>query len=212
VSQQRFQLLERLFHEALELPASERAAFVRTRAGNDTSLCRDLEALLDSEGRAETHIEDVIGGVAASLPPAAGSQGDADVGLRLGPYTLVREIGRGGMGVVYQAVRTDGEYIQSVAIKLVRPGLHTDAVLQRFRAERQILATLQHPNIAALLDGGTAPDGRPYFVMEFIEGGRPLLEYCRQNNLPEAERLELFRVVCAAVDHAHRKGVIHRDI
>ena len=102
----------------------------------------------------------------------------SQIGQRIGPYEIVREIGRGGMGAVYQAVRIDDQYIRSVAIKFIAHGMDTSDALARFRTERQILATLQHPNIAGLLDGGTTADGRPYIVMEYIEG-EPLLDYCR---------------------------------
>ena len=133
------------------------------------------------------------------------------VGRRIGPYQLVRMLGRGGMGTVYEAVRADDQYRQSVAMKFISQGFDNPESIARFRNERQILATLQHPNIAALLDGGTTADGQPYIVMEFIEG-EPIVSYCRRKNLAIPERLELFRALCAAVHHAHQMLVIHRDI
>ncbi|MFN7934696.1 MAG: serine/threonine-protein kinase [Bryobacteraceae bacterium] len=205
---ERFRQLELVFHEAVALPAAERAGFLDRACAGDPSLRKEVEALLASDENADTHIGGVVQGVAASLDAGLPV---ADIGTQIGPYVLTREIGRGGMGIVYQAVRSDGEFIHSVAIKLVRHGMGTAHILQRFRAERQILATLQHPNIAALLDGGTTPDGRPYFVMEYIEG-KPLLAYCRENDLPLQKRLEMFQAVCAAVQHAHERRVIHRDI
>jgi len=132
-------------------------------------------------------------------------------GERIGAYRVVREIGRGGMGSVYLAARADEEFDQRVAIKLVRRGMDTDEILRRFRAERQILAHLDHPNIAKLFDGGTTQDGRPYFVMEYVEG-QPVDEYCDGRKLPTRERLELFRSVCSAVHFAHQNLVVHRDL
>src|SRR5262249_36142636 len=120
-------------------------------------------------------------------------------------------IGRGGMGEVYRAERDDEHYRQQVAIKIVKRGMDTDFILRRFRNERQILAGLEHPNIARLLDGGATEEGLPYYVMEYIEG-RPIDEYCDTNQLPVEDRLRLFLQVCAAVQFAHQKMVVHRDI
>ena len=130
---------------------------------------------------------------------------------RLGNYEILRELGRGGMGVVLLARRADAEYEKRVAIKLIKRGMDSDAVLERFRAERQILAGFDHPNIARLFDGGTTEEGLPYFVMEYVEG-LPIDEYCRQHALSLPERLNLFRAICAAVSYAHRHLVVHRDI
>jgi serine/threonine protein kinase len=132
-------------------------------------------------------------------------------GARIGAYKIVREIGRGGMGAVYLAVRADSEYQKRVAIKLVKRGMDTDFILRRFRNERQILASLDHPNIARLLDGGTTADGLPYFVMEYIEG-QPLYRYCDGEKLTIHERLRLFTNICNAVAYAHQNLVVHRDI
>ena len=133
------------------------------------------------------------------------------VGRHVGPYRIDREIGRGGMGPVYEAWRADGEFQHRVAIKLIRGGLDRDFVLHRFRNERQILAALDHPNIGRLLGGGTTQDGNPYFVMEYIDG-QPLYEYADAHGMGVAERLRLFIQVCDAVQYAHQKLVIHRDI
>lgn len=130
---------------------------------------------------------------------------------RIGPYRLIRELGRGGMGAVYLAARADDQYEKHVAIKLVRGGPDSAEIVARFRRERQILASLDHPNIARMLDGGTTEDGFPYFVMEYIQG-QPLDEYCDSRTLPVAERLRLFVSVCAAVQYAHRNLVVHRDL
>ena len=130
---------------------------------------------------------------------------------RLGPYRLIRELGRGGMGTVYLAVRDDDAFQKRVAIKVLKRGMDTDSIVRRFRHERQILASLEHPNIARLLDGGTTPDGLPYFAMEYVEG-QPIVDYCDAHRLDTAARLELFRHVCAAVQYAHQNLIIHRDI
>jgi tetratricopeptide (TPR) repeat protein len=138
------------------------------------------------------------------------NQPDAEM-RRVGPYRLIRELGRGGMGAVYLAARDDEHYESEVAIKLVQPGLDTDFILRRFRRERQILASLQHPNIAKLFDGGTADDGAPYLVMEYIQGSW-ITKYAAENDLSIEQRLRLFLPVCAAVEYAHRHFIVHRDL
>jgi non-specific serine/threonine protein kinase/serine/threonine-protein kinase len=130
---------------------------------------------------------------------------------RVGPYRLISEIGRGGMGTVYLAVRADDAFEKLVAIKILKRGMDTDAIAARFRHERQILATLNHTNIAGLLDGGTTSDGLPYFAMEYVEG-QQIVDYCESNGLDTSTRLEIFRQVCAAVQYAHQNLIIHRDI
>jgi serine/threonine protein kinase len=147
-------------------------------------------------------------------PDLLAGEAEADpsiVGHHFGHYEVVRELGRGGLGAVYLAVRRDGEYRKEVALKLIRRGLDTDDILRRFRNERQILAQLEHPNIAHLIDGGTTDDGLPFFVMEYING-QPISTYCDVYRLGTSQRLELFRKVCAAVTYAHQNLVIHRDL
>ncbi|MBX9599797.1 MAG: protein kinase [Bryobacteraceae bacterium] len=205
---ERFQRTEEIFQAAIDLDGPARKAFLDEKCGEDARLRADVESLLNESGVNETLLAGAVLRAAQSLESA---QSTRDIGQRIGNYRLIREIGRGGMGAVYQAIRADDEFLQSVAIKLLQRGLEDDFLLARFRAERQILATLQHPNIAQLLDGGTASDGRPYLVIEYIEG-EPLLPYCRKRNLNIRERLELFRSVCSAVHYAHQKLVIHRDI
>jgi serine/threonine protein kinase/tetratricopeptide (TPR) repeat protein len=129
----------------------------------------------------------------------------------IGPYKLIQEIGHGGMGSVYLAARADAQYERRAAIKVVRSGAASEDVIRYFRRERQILASLDHPNIARLLDGGTTEDGLPYFVMEYIEG-QPIHRYCDAHRLSTIERLKLFRSVCSAVEYAHRNLIVHRDI
>ena len=138
-------------------------------------------------------------------------QVEIDTDVRVGPYRLIRELGRGGMGTVYLAVRSDDAFQKRVALKVLKRGTDTDSVVRRFRHERQILASLEHPNIAGLLDGGTTSEGLPYFAMEYVEG-QPLVEYAHGQHLDLTTRLILFRKVCAAVQYAHQNLIIHRDI
>ena len=140
-----------------------------------------------------------------------GDQSPGVIGRRIGPYQVVREIGRGGMGAVYLAVRADEQFEQRVAIKLIKRGMDTDEIIRRFRNERQILANLRHPNIATLLDGGTTDDGLPYFVMDYVEGV-PVDQYCDLHRLSIRNRLKLFRTICSVVHFAHQNLVVHRDI
>ncbi len=133
------------------------------------------------------------------------------VGIRVGPYEVLRELGRGGMGVVYLAARADEQFRKRVAIKVIKTGPDEEGVIRRFRRERQILASLDHPNVARLLDGGATGDGRPYFVMEYIEG-HPLHEYCDRHRLSIVDRLKVFQQVCSAVAYAHRNLIVHRDL
>lgn len=205
---ERFAQIDRLFAEATALAPGARGAFLDAQCGGDADLRAEVESLLAADADAGARLAGAIEQAAAALPPKPCG---ADAGLRLGPYLLVRELGRGGMGAVYQAIRSDGEFLHTVALKLVKRGMDSEAIVQRFRTERQILAGLSHPNIAALLDGGTAPDGRPYLVMEFIEG-QPLLEYADSRRLDVRARLDLFRPICRAVDYAHRNHILHRDL
>ena len=144
-----------------------------------------------------------------TIPPAQIE--DSAIGRRIGAYRTVREIGRGGMGAVYLALRDDEAFQKQVAIKVIRRGMDMDFLIRRFRTERQILANLDHPNIARLLDGGTTDDGLPYVVMEYVEG-QPIHRYCDERKLTVSERLKLFGQVCAAVAYAHDNRVVHRDI
>src|SRR5499427_10597001 len=143
--------------------------------------------------------------------PSAPGDDQTMLGRHVGPYRIKREVGRGGMGTVYEAWRADGEFQHRVAIKLIKSGLDRDFVLRRFRNERQILAALDHPNIGRLLGGGTTEDGSPYFAMEYIEG-QPLYRYADEHNLMVSDRSRLFIQICDAVRYAHEKLVIHRDL
>ncbi|HEY4320174.1 MAG TPA: serine/threonine-protein kinase [Gemmatimonadales bacterium] len=173
----------------------------------DAELRAEVAAVL---ARAEAHTSPLdSGALPQRAPPATAAA--ALIGERIGPYTVVRLVGIGGMGAVYEAARADDEYHKRVAIKVVQRGIDSDVTLARFRRERQILASLDHPNIATLHDGGVMADGRPFLVMEYVDGG-PITTWCNERSLPLRERLTLFRQVCAAVHHAHRNLVIHRDL
>jgi serine/threonine-protein kinase len=202
----RWRRLEDLFHAALECVPESRAAFLETSCEGDTALRHDIEELL----AAYQH-----GGFTESPGFQDGvlllERAQALTGRRVGQYQILGEIGRGGMGSVYSAVRADDAFQKRVAIKILRRGLDTDDIIDRFRSERQILATLEHPNITRLLDGGSTDDGLPYFVMELIEG-EPIDQYCDRRTLTITGRLKLFQGVCAAVRYAHQHLVIHRDI
>jgi serine/threonine protein kinase len=209
----RWQRIEQLFFEAVELHGHERERLLDRACGTDAELRREVESLLETDATASESLRSLVEGTirdaASVLFP--GDSPHSMEGVRLGPWLVLREIGRGGMGAVYLAERADAEFRRQVAIKLVKRGIDTDAVLHRFLHERQILAGLDHPNIAGLLDAGTSPDGRPYFVMEYVEGV-PIQAFCEQDKLTARERCELFRKVCEPVSYAHRNLVIHRDI
>ena len=212
MTKERWRQIEAVFAEAVELPADESRAYLDEVCTGDEELRREVELLLESDRTAAGQIGSAVGIAAAAFSvQMQRAYSASQIGQRIGPYEIVREIGRGGMGSVYQAVRIDDQYIRSVAIKFIAQGTDSDEALTRFRTERQILASLQHPNIAALLDGGATPDGRPYIVMEYIEG-ELLLDYCQTRNLSVNDRLDLFCRLCDAVHHAHQMLVIHRDI
>jgi TolB-like protein/Tfp pilus assembly protein PilF/tRNA A-37 threonylcarbamoyl transferase component Bud32 len=208
---ERWKQLEAVFFPALDLPDDERSAFLERACAGDAELLKEAEALLAEHHSLEGFLEKPLVDLRRSKAPATEPTAELLVGRRIGPYRLVAEIGRGGMGAVFEAMRDDGEFRHRVAIKLVQSEMSTDFVLRRFRNERQILAALDHPNIARLLDGGTTVDGRPYFVMEYIDG-EPLTVYADARRLSLTERMGLFRQVCSAVAYAHRQLVIHRDL
>jgi serine/threonine protein kinase len=196
-----------LLEECLERPPSERVGFLEDTCA-DPTIRAEVVSLLAAHEDATDFLEEA--------GPAQGHflsafHSSALAGHRIGAYRLVEEVGRGGMGTVYRAVRDDDEFQMVVAIKIVSRGMDTDMVLRRFRTERQILASLDHSNIARILDGGSTPSGLPYFVMEYVDG-LPLTRYCDERRLTVTERLRLFRKVCDAVAYAHRNYVIHRDL
>jgi serine/threonine protein kinase/Tfp pilus assembly protein PilF len=194
--------IEQILAQARNVGPRERADFVRRACGADETLLSQVLTALGSEATDPEFWNE----------PAPQDQYSITLeGQRLGPYRLVRKLGSGGMGDVYLAERADDEYQQQVAIKLVRAGVFSTQVQSRLRMERQILATLQHPNIARLLDGGRAHDGTPYLVMEYIDG-EPIDAYCDRHRLPLAERIKLVQTICAAVHYAHQNLVVHRDL
>jgi eukaryotic-like serine/threonine-protein kinase len=195
MSYERRQQIEDLFEVALERQTLERASFLESACAGDPELLTEVQALLAAHELAER--------LFAERPRAPAE--------RIGAYGIVREIGRGGMGTVYLAERADGQYRRRVAIKLIATTDTEDPLHQRFLAERQILAGLDHPNIARLQDGGVTVDGRPYLVLDYVDG-LPITTYCDRHRLGIEERLRLFVDVCAAVHHAHQNLVIHRDL
>lgn len=209
MSSERWNRLQELFAEAVALPPERRTTFLRI-SEPDPTLRDEVQALLeahDATGRMDR--------IAHHLDALRGERQEEDrdtaVPERIGPYAIERRLGRGGMGSVYLAERADGQLRYRVAIKLMRRDLDTDDLRRRFLAERQMLAQLAHPNIARLLDGGVTDEGRPYFVMELVDGA-PIDRYCDAHQLGIPERLELFKKVCGAVQHAHRNLIVHRDL
>jgi tetratricopeptide (TPR) repeat protein/tRNA A-37 threonylcarbamoyl transferase component Bud32 len=205
---ERWSRVKEIFAAALEMDAAERARYVAEACAGDAELHAEVSSLLESHETVGDFIEQPAA-VRGGLAPERRSRDW--IGRRLGVYRIVAEAGCGGMSQVFAAVRDDDQYEQRVAIKLLKPGLDSAALLRRFKAERQILAQLSHPNIAHLLDGGTTEDGTPYFVMEFIEG-QPIDVYCDERQLGVNERLDLFRTLCAAVHHVHRHLMVHGDL
>lgn len=198
--------IEEIFHAANSLPAGAIADFLDTACGKDSELRLSVESLLEHAGR-ETELGEVVEQAAHSMLNDAPDLS----GEHIGPYLIVGELGQGGMGAVYLAERDDDQYRKRVAIKLIRHGSTNKEILQRFRIERQILANLEHPFIARLLDGGSTPSGLPYLVMEYVEG-EPIDTYCNRKALGTRERLRLFHKICSAVQYAHQKLVVHRDL
>jgi non-specific serine/threonine protein kinase/serine/threonine-protein kinase len=204
VTPDHWERIKELFASALEREPGDRSAFLRNACGPDEELRVELESLLasfDSDKSSQ----------AGSAPSPDQPNTAAAAGQNIGHYRVIRQIGSGGMGAVYLAVRADDEYNKRVAIKLVQAGIDTQEILTRFRHERQILAALDHPNIAKLLDGGTTDQGLPYFVMDYVEGIR-IDEYSDSHKLSIQERVALFRNVCSAVQYVHQNLVVHRDL
>lgn len=202
MTQERFRKIRNLFEAALDRLPEARAAFLEEACRDDQDLREEVDRLLAAHQQTE--------GVLDRPALLRGDVGRME-GRTIDNYEVLRELGRGGMGSVYLAVRTDQVYRKAVALKIVRPEASSEDVIRRFRQEREIVAGLDHPNIARLLDGGTTPEGLPYFVMEYVDG-QPIDRYCDERQLSVTERLKLFRLVCAAVQYAHGRGVAHRDL
>lgn len=199
---ERWRELQRILDAVLDLPVAERAAFMQQQCPDPESR-RELQRLVDAA-------ESVL--TAFDRPPVLLTTEKPADPNKLGSYRLMDRLGRGGMGTVFVARRDDDVHHRSVAVKLMQVGLESDEMLRRFRREREILAGLQHPNIASLLDGGTAEDGRPYLVMELVEGGVPVDQYCAEQALDIPQRLRIFQKICGAVHFAHQQLIVHRDL
>lgn len=203
---ERWKKVRDIFERALDLEPDARMAFVAAETEGDTPLQAEVRYLLASEEQASNFLE-----APAAVVARLGEETDPPGTRRVGPYVLHEKIGQGGMGRVYRAARSDEAYHRQVALKIVNRGMNTEFILRRFRNERQILAGLDHVNIARLYDGGTTEDGLPYFAMEYIEG-KDLLAWCDAHRLSISKRLSLFLDVCGAVAYAHRNLVVHRDL
>ena len=206
--------LEALLDQALELPIDRRCDLLERVGHDDPALRERVEQLLAADAAAGDFMNDgaeawLSGG--PLMPAGSADEGALDAGARVGPYRVIHQLGRGGMGIVYRVERADGEFAQVVALKLVRRGFDGDENTVRFRRERQILAQLDHPSIARLLDGGLHTDGRPYFAMELVEG-EPITTYCDRRRLSIDARVQLFCRVCEAVQYAHGRLIVHRDL
>src|SRR5437660_2429216 len=190
ITAERWQEIKAIVADALEeKSATARVALIRARCGSDAGLLSEVESLLEqTTGSLESFAESATESLRQKMSILA-------PGLRVGAYAIVRELGRGGMGAVYLARRADGAFEKQVAVKVLKRGTDTDEVLRRFRSEREILARLDHPNIARLLDAGTTDDGLPYFVMDYVDG-KPVTKYADEKRLSLTERLKLFRIVC----------------
>jgi serine/threonine protein kinase len=208
---ERWAQIRQIFDGALERPQQDRAAYLRVRCARDEELRREVESLLSNYEGSEEFLNTPAVDLSRALATFEEHSSELPVIPRVGPYQLERRIGRGGMGTVWLATRFDHEYEKKVAVKMVKQGMDSHEILRRFRMERQVLAGLDHSNIARLIDGGSTPDGLPYLVMEYVEG-TPIDQYCESRQSTISERLKLFRDVCAAVQYAHQNLVVHRDI
>jgi serine/threonine-protein kinase len=220
----RWTTIQALFEAALERPPEKREAFLNDACKGDADLAREVESLLEADRRGHALLDASVTGspaLAAWDAAVARATGDAaagdasgllpTAGTRVGPYRVVGSLGRGGMGSVFLAERADGAFERTVALKVIRSGALSDTAVQRFEQERQILARLDHPNVASLYGGGMTPEGHPYFAMEVVDG-TPLDAYCDGHDLSVEQRLQLMQTVCEAVQYAHRSLVVHRDL
>ncbi len=199
---ERWARVRELFDAAVDLDPAARDTYLTRECGADRSLLSDVRAMIAAIQTNPGFMES---------PVLSESQADLMEGRTVGKYKLLRRLATGGMGSVYAAARTDQEYQKVVAVKIVKPGMDSEEIIRRFRTERQVLASLEHPNIARLLDGGTTDAGLPYLVMEYVEG-LPIDEYCNAHELTVTARIQLFLGVCSAVQYAHQNLVIHRDL
>lgn len=203
---EKWQNIKNKFSAVVELPEEDRSDFFA--AETDEEIRREVKKLLDAHDKADDFIDTPIL-VKQKIVEDAGK--DDFVGNRIENYSILEKIGTGGMGTVYLATRTNSDFKQKVALKIIKRGMDSEAILKRFSVERRILSTLKHPNIAQLIDGGISKENLPFFVMEYVEG-KPLNKFCLEHRYSLDERLELFRQICSAVDHAHKNLVVHRDL
>ncbi len=208
---ERLSRIRKIYETAIEMTPTARESFVDGECGMDEDLREEVDRLLIVRDNIPPWLSDPalgpVGPVLETMANAARSM----AGRELRGYKVIREIGRGGMGSVYLAERSDGAYVKQVAIKFLSSERNSGQILERFRLERQILASLDHPNIARLIDAGNTEEGTPYFVMEFVDG-QPIQQWCDGHKLNIEQRLELFRTVCSAVLYAHQQLVVHRDL
>ena len=208
---ERLRRIRAVYEAALEMDPAAREEFLERECQADGDLRKEVERLLGAREHLPEWLAGPLLGPAGPVLDAMAKAAPGMEGRQLRGYELIREIGRGGMGTVYLAERADGTYRKQVAIKIVHDEKKNSEILERFRREREILASLDHPNIAKLLDGGSTEEGLPYFVMELVDG-RPIHRWCDERKLNVGQRLELFRNVCAAVQYAHQHLVVHRDL
>src|SRR5215831_2359836 len=200
-----WQQIEEILASVLELPEDQRLARIEQFCAGNSSLRNEVLSLLAAHNHAGSFLE------MKTQISSDSAQDPTLVSKQLGPYRLLEPIGHGGMGTVYRAERADGQFQKQVAVKVVPAAVHSQELLRRFTSEQQILASLEHPNIARLLDAGVSPDGLPYLVMEYVEGV-PITDYCCDRRLSLQERLRLFQTVCSTVHYAHQHLIVHRDI
>jgi eukaryotic-like serine/threonine-protein kinase len=215
VSTESWKRIDAILDGALDLSPKDRSRYLDEQCGDDAELRSRVEAMLGAGevagGFLENNAPPELAEMKKAVRKVADKAEDTLSGTHAGPYRLIRPIGAGGMGQVYLGMRDDQSYTRYVAVKVIRRGMDTDEILHRFRMERRILASLSHPNIASLLDGGATEEGLSYFVMEYIEG-EPITEYCDSRTMPIRERLKLFSEVCSAVQFAHQNLIVHRDL
>ena len=212
----RWDQISLLFKKALPLSPEDRAALLDEACQDDDEMRHEITSLLQANDESEQTdaIQLALDNVMGAYDVSDISAGDKKTANsdKIGPYKLLRKLGDGGMGAVYLATHIDKPYRKNVALKVLKKGMDSEDVLRRFRNERQILAALNHPNIAELIDGGMTEDGRSYFVMSHVEDGKAINTYCDNLQLPIEKRLRLFQVVCHAVQYAHQNLIVHRDL
>ena len=205
---ERWQQIDTLFRSTLELGEARQEQFLMESCADDPDLYHEVASLLAADRRVDLSLERAVASEAADL---SRSRSKTREGEKVGAYEISGLLGKGGMGAVYLAARADRSYRKDVAIKILKRGMDSDEILSRFLQERQILASFEHPNIARLIDAATTDDGLPCLIMEYVEG-LPVDRFCRENQLRLVERLELFLIICSAVQAAHRNLIVHRDL